>query len=258
MNSRLVECKVLHHRLIPRLHKFWFKFFWFCIDLSEIDKIRIPFILERNRFGLFSFYDIDHLYGEKLEIQENIRKTLVKNGENRKISKIQLYTSLRILGYVFNPVSYYLIDLIDGEQVAIIEICNTFKEIKPYFIASDNFSKKNNFSILTDKNFYISPFTPIESKMHFHVDLSPNKINIKIDVFEKGQKTLFTYLEGNDVALSKIYSFFFKYPLITLQIIFSIHWQALILFLKKIKYYKKDDDKHLQKGMVTWRQIQKL
>lgn len=258
MNSKLVECKVLHHRFIPRIHKFWFKFFWFCIDLRELESIRIPFILERNRFGIFSFWDIDHLYGEKLSIEENIKKTLLKNGETREIKSIRLYTSLRVLGYVFNPVSYYMIELSDGNQVAIIEICNTFKEIKPFFVASKNFTSKDQFTIHTDKNFYISPFTPISSKMLFKVNLAPNKININIDVFEKDQKTLLTYLEGSEVPLNKIYLFFFKYPLITLQVIFAIHWQALILFLKKVRYYKKTDDQHLQKGMVVWRQIQKL
>lgn len=256
MNSRLVKCKVLHSRLKPTKHKFWFNFFWFQIDLDEIKKIRIPFILEHNCFGLFSLYDIDHLYGEKLSLKENVLKFLRSNNEHRKVKSIQLLTSLRILGYVFNPVSYYFIEFEGGEQASIIEICNTFKEIKPYFVPSSLYTDKCKYRIETEKNFYISPFSSLDTMMDFKVQYQ-DKINVNIDVKDGSDLLLFTRLEGEPVSLKNLYWFFFRYPLVTLQVTFFIHFHALILFLKKVKFHRKIENQHLQQGMTPWRQIQK-
>ena len=50
-----------------------------------------------------------------------------------------LLTNLRLLGYVFNPVSYFYCYGADGELAAIVaEVGNTFGERHPYLLTAGN------------------------------------------------------------------------------------------------------------------------
>ncbi len=48
-----------------------------------------------------------------------------------------LLTNLRLLGHVFNPVSYFYCYRADGELAAIVaEVSNTFGERHPYLLSA--------------------------------------------------------------------------------------------------------------------------
>lgn len=253
MSIELLQCKVLHSRIRPKKHQFWFRYFWFLIDLDDPARFRIPFILEYNRPGLFSLYDIDHSYGDNLPLKENLIQFIQQKGEKRGVKRIKLLTSLRVLGYVFNPVSYYFIEFTNGEQASVIEICNTFKEIKPYYVAPKNYLTSSSYQFHTDKNFYISPFSALDTKMDFKVQYQED-IDIKIDINDQNGLLLFTRMRGKKVPLNRIYWYFFRYPLVTLQATFFIHLHALVLWLKKVRYHKKNENLQQQQGMIPWRQ----
>jgi DUF1365 family protein len=70
-----------------------------------------------------------------------------------------------------------------------------------------------------------------------------------VDDYEAGHKFLLTSLTGTRTPLSdaRLVWFLIKYPFITLKVIGLIHWQALILYLKGIPYFKKLADPQLQR-----------
>jgi DUF1365 family protein len=76
-------------------------------------------------------------------------------------------------------------------------------------------------------------------------------IEIFIDDFIGDEIKVKTALTGKRKAMSegRLFAYLFRFPLLTLRIIFSIHWQALKLWLKGVKYTPKDDNQDLQQDI---------
>src|ERR1700744_2911775 len=140
MNSCLYECNVMHHRLSPKEHHFRYRIFMFALDLDEIDEVarRVP-LFSRNGPNLYAFRDRDHLTlagRENATTRENIVEFLAQNGISFPgDGRITLVTLPRVLGYIFNPVSFYFChDATGAARCAVVEVGNTFGEMKPYLL----------------------------------------------------------------------------------------------------------------------------
>ena len=93
--------------------------------------------------------------------------------------------------------------------------------------------------------------------MTFRIKRSDEKINITIDDHNKdGDLEIKTIYQGEEEVWShlSILKNLFKFPFITLQIIISIHYHALRLYLKKIPYFKKSDESELQTNLFIWKE----
>lgn len=247
----------MHHRLAPKVHRFHYNVFMFYLDLDEIDSLseKLKF-MSRNRFNLFNFRDKDHLQlpKEKPDTSQNIRahitNYLASNGVAIGNGRIMVLTNLCTLGYQFNPVSFYYCYDEAGQIVcSIVEVCNTFLEMKPYFLGCETL-KDEEFKLNTTKFFYVSPFIDMDTNFDFDLHIPGEKLQVKIDDYDKDGNRFFTStLSGRRKPLkdATLLLYFLSFPFITLKIISLIHWQALKLWLKKIPYHKKGDDLPLQK-----------
>lgn len=242
---------VIHDRRIPKKYKFGFNFFWYYMDLDRLDELDSSSkLISYNRFNLFSLYDKDHFQKNGKTIKEKLIDYLRSNGVTKKVKSTYILTNLRFLGYVFNPVCYYYITTEDEQKYCVIEICNTYLERKAYFIDSKFFDGEK-FSIEVAKEFYISPFSPLDNTMKFVVTWPSENVKIDILDYQKDRKLeISTHLKAKSLVFSdlNLLKAAFLKPFATFQVIWAIHWHALILFLKKVPYFKKDDNKHLQRG----------
>ena len=257
VNSCLYKAKVMHHRLAPKIHRFHYEIFMFYLDLNEIDSFtkRLKF-MSRNRFNLFNFRDKDHLQlpRENPDTSKNIRQHITNYLESNGViignGRIMLLTNLCTLGYQFNPVSFYFCyNELDQPVCSIVEVCNTFMEMKPYFLGSKT-KAGDAFKLNTGKYFYVSPFIDMDTNFDFDLQIPGEKLQVRIDDFDKeGQRFFISTLSGNRKELndSTLLYYFFSFPLITLKVIGLIHWQAFKLWLKKIPFHKKNADLGLQK-----------
>ncbi|WP_259068917.1 DUF1365 domain-containing protein [Mucilaginibacter sp. X4EP1] len=257
VNSCLYKAKVMHHRLAPKVHSFHYNIFMFYLDLDEIDGLskRLKF-MSRNRFNLFNFRDKDHLQlpKENPDTSKNIRQHITDylkiNGVDIGTGRIMVLTNLCTMGYQFNPVSfYYCYDDQDKPVCSIVEVCNTFLEMKPYFLGADTL-KNDQFKLNTEKYFYVSPFIEMDTNFDFDLHIPGEKLQIKIDDYDKeGKRFFISTLNGKQKELKDLtlLIYFFSFPLITLKVIALIHWQALKLWLKKLPFHKKNDDLALQR-----------
>jgi len=255
MNSCLYRATVMHNRLQPKQHRFHYDVFMFYIDLDEIDMLRKRFLLlSHNRFNFFSFRDKEHLQlpAAHPEItrstKQHILEYLLQQGIDLGKGKIRLLTNLNVLGYNFNPVSfYYCFDEAGQPVCCVAEVSNTFREMKLYLLGPGNLAD-NQFHLNTPKYFYVSPFIAHDAYFDFNLAIPGDKLAIRIDDYQNGERFFLSTLTGKKKALTnrRLFLYAFRFPLITLRIMYLIHWHALLLWLKKISYSPKAANQHLQ------------
>ncbi|MFM8363750.1 MAG: DUF1365 family protein, partial [Verrucomicrobiota bacterium] len=84
----------------------------------------------------------------------------------------------------------------------------------------------------------------------FRFDLPGERLRVLIDDWRGDEQVLLSSLAGERVALDSwnLARLTAKYPLVTLKVIFLIHWEALRLWWKKIPFRYKEAEPHLQQG----------
>lgn len=250
----------MHNRLAPKPHRFHYNVFMFYIDLDEIEMLRNKlFLFSHNHFNFFSFKDNEHLQlpidkpDTSKPTKQHIIEYLKQNGVNFTDGKIMLLTNLNVLGYNFNPVSFYFcFDEKDQPLCCISEISNTFREMKPFFLGKDQL-KDNVFHLNTTKYFYVSPFIDHDTNFDFNLGIPGEKLNIKIDDYKDEKRFFISTLTGTKKPLNNLNLLWYsiRFPFITLKIISLIHWNAMLLWMKKIHYHKKASYPELQKDVFN-------
>lgn len=258
LNSCLYKAQVMHNRLEPKQHHFHYKVFMFFIDLDELPLLRKRFFLfSHNRFNAFSFRDKEHLQlplenpdGTK-SCKEHILAFLKQNELSFVNPRIMLLTNLNVLGYNFNPVSfYYVFNGNDEVECVVAEVSNTFGEMKPYLLGPQTKVDKG-FQFTTKKYFYVSPFIDHDASFDFKLQVPGEKLNIRIDDLKNDKRFFISTLIGEkrEITNLRLMGYTFRFPLLTLRIISLIHWNALRLWWKKIPYLKKSEHPNLQRGV---------
>lgn len=260
MDSCLYKATVMHHRFSPKRHRFNYKVFMFYVNLDELPMLEKRLTLfSLEKFNFFSFRRKEHLQflrGTKEQphsTRVQICAYLQDNGINIKDEKIMLLTNMNVLGYNFNPVSFYFIMNKTGEPVcSVAEVSNTYREMKPFLLTKDNLLQ-NVFALETKKYFYVSPFLDPADQFNFRLGVPGEKLNIKIDTIKGEEKVFISTLTGKKKTLTNKALLWYSvcFPLIPLRIMFLIHWNALLLWLKKIKYHPKAANPELQRNVYN-------
>lgn len=255
MNSCFYECDVFHRRLRPREHEFLYRIFYFYLDLAELEEAsqRLKFF-GINRPNLYSLQDRDHFqYGEGVRpIAQNVREFLDRSGCPLEAGgSIRMLCFPRVLGYVFNPVTIYFCFKADGApHASVVEVGNTFRELKPYLVPPAN-DGKCDFGTRAPKHYYVSPFSPVDLDFHFRFHLPDDHLRVFIDDHDAAGKVLVSTLTGKrrELTFANLIKFSVKFPLVTLRVIWLIHWQALRLWCRRIPFYRKEARTEDQRGV---------
>ena len=236
--------KVMHGRLFPKRNSFVYPIYYITTPLSQINKIPIA----TNCFSAISFYNKDHGTRDGNPLEPWARSILSDYGITECDGEIILICMPRIMGYVFNPVSFWLCyDNNAGLRAVLFEVHNTFGEQHTYLCAhEDHKAISPNDTLIAQKVFHVSPFLKREGHYTFCLKSENDSLSIAIDYFDNTKKKqLTTSLNGTLCPMDKksLNKAFWGYPLITLKAIFLIHWQALKLVCKGIRYIKKPAQK---------------
>lgn len=231
---------VMHARFFPKKNKFRYQIYYLSLPLSKLDEAPIAC----NRFAPLSFYDKDHGECDGSALEPWARNILNDHDIDRANGEITLICLPRVFGYVFNPVSFWLCHDLEGNLRAVIcEVHNTFGERHSYLCAYPDQRIIHEKCVLEGKKlFHVSPFLEREGHYTFRFDTRDDGFGAWIDFYDaKGHKKLITSLIGYTEAMNRktLRKAFWAYPLITLKAIILIHWQALKIIMKGIKYIPK-------------------
>jgi cyclopropane-fatty-acyl-phospholipid synthase len=170
MNSKLYTGIVEHERFQPASHRLVYKLYLYALDLAELETLdqRFP-LFGYNRLRPVSLYDRDYLGQQSVSIRRKVLEHVSAHISTDDVKQIILVTSPRLLGYVFNPASFYFCLSPSGRLLAAVtEVNNTFGE-KHVYVLSDNLQEKGAFParFQADKVFHVSPFNNMEGTYRF-------------------------------------------------------------------------------------------
>ena len=237
-SSALYAGGVVHQRLRPRRHRLQRRVFWLLLDLSEIDDLSQRLrLLSRNRWNLFSFFDRDHGDGSARPLRDQVERRLAAIGVDLAGGAVRLLTMPRVLGFVFNPISVYYCHRPDGRLAALsYEVTSTFGERRWYDLAVAPGDGDGLFRQTCAKTLYVSPFLDMEMRYRFRGGAPGERVGLTVGCDDAAGPMLTASLWGErqpltDRALARAA---LAFPLMTLNVVASIHWEALKLWLKGV------------------------
>ncbi len=198
-----------------------------------------PTLFSRNRGNLTSLHDADHGGSPKAGQGVAWVRQVLLNHDLPGQARIELLAQPRVLGHVFNPVSFWLCyDRQDALRVVIAEVSNTFGERHSYLChREDRAAIAREDTLAAQKIFHVSPFQPVAGGYQFRFDIRPDRIGIWID-YTAGAGGLIATLTGRRMPLTNraILAACLRRPFGSRRVLALIHWQALKLFFKGAGY----------------------
>jgi DUF1365 family protein len=220
-------------------------------------EVSTPKLFSFNRWNILSMRTKDH--GAK---DKNISwyKFITSELDKAKIPfkkdyTIDLIAHPRLLGYAFNPISYWLIRDADKNLRAVMcEVRNTFKQSHNYLLAhKDNSVIIKNDVISSKKNLFVSPFNKVEGYYEFTFTYGDYEFKSVINYFDETRQILNTYVGGrlSNMTSKSILKAVSSYPFMTIGVVAKIHWQAVKLYVKKVKQTLKFRPKKYKNNDTT-------
>ena len=238
MRSHLLEGIVRHRRVEPA-YDLEHGVFYVALDLDELDEVprQVP-LIGRNRWRPLTFRDGDHLDPPANNLREAVQAHLRTEGVDPLGWRITLVTNLRVLGYVFNPASFYLCRDARGDlRVVIVEVHNTHLERHLYTLRPEVGGA--NFRSSMAKAFYVSPFLDPVGGYDVRVRDERNRLRITINESKDGHLQLHTSLDLLRKRLSSrsVARMLLRYPFVTHRTIGLIHLHAWRLWRRGVRFF---------------------
>jgi DUF1365 family protein len=234
--------RVVHARLRPRRNAFSYGVFFLRFPVDAPERLRGP-LLSVDRFNLVSFHRRDHGARDGSDLSPWIRDLLAREGIATADGTVWLQTFPRVLGYVFNPVSFWLCHDREGRLRAVVcEVNNTFGEHHNYLLAHpDERPIEPGDTLTARKVFYVSPFCAVAGTYRFRFETAPAATRVRIDYEDVDGRLLLTSVSGAATPLSTkaLLGALAGHGWMTLGVIARIHWQALRLWLKGVPFFSK-------------------
>jgi DUF1365 family protein len=259
-HSALYRGELLHARhdsLARRV--FRYPLYVAALDLAELPALdRSLRLFSHRRWNLMSFDERDYAAtlspsarGGLDDLAAGLAALRAANGLPPPHAT-RLVTNLRVAGYVFNPVSFF-VDYDERGAItgAIAEVNNTYGGSLRYVLGPASRLPGERVGFRHVRELFVSPFLHGEATYDFYFDaaLDGDSLGVEMHVTRGTPvapgKRLFTArlagtrtpLTDRSLALTAL-----RYPLMTAQVIGLIHLEALKLRLRGVPYRRPDRD----------------
>jgi DUF1365 family protein len=238
-HSALYRGELLHarHDTFAR-RTFRYPVYVAAIDLDELLELdRGLRLFSYRRLNVFALDDRDYATGD---LRGGLADLLAGNGLASPHAT-RLVTNLRVAGYVFNPVSFFLnYDARGAISSVIAEVNNNYGGRHRYLLGPGQQIAPATFRHV--RELFVSPFLHGELTYEFAFDAPLDGAHLAIDMrvcdHRAGRRVFTARLSGARAPLSDrvLLGAAARYPLMTAQVIGLIHWQALKLRLRGVPY----------------------
>jgi len=229
---------VMHMRLLPKRHRFRYRVFSCLFDLDRMGAaMRDSWVWGR----ILRFDAKDHGPRDGSDLRPWVTRMLADH-DLPAPARVELLCFPRLWGIVFNPLSvYFCRDAQDAVYATLYEVKNTYGGQQVYVLPAQ--VQGGAIRQRQQKTFWVSPFIPMQQTYRFDVQPPGARLSLRIRQHGDDGDVLIATQTGHgqiatDRALLRAVA---THPLMTLKVIVAIHWQALRLALKGVRFLGTTD-----------------
>jgi len=228
------------------------------LDLGELPLLVGPSgLIADSRFASRSFLRSDHLFNNIQSLETEVRETVLQQSGTNPEGPIRLLTQLRYFGSYFSPLNlFYVYDEQDAHvEYIVAEVSNTpWKERHCYVLWEGNSTRElTEMRFSHPKQFHVSPFMEMDLEYRWRLTNPGTRLSLQLENFNASRRIFSAHMELKRRVLDsqQLRRMTFRYPLMSLQIIAAIYYQALKLWWKKCPVYPHPKKQFKQDSHVT-------
>lgn len=251
LRSALYRGTVRHRRRGPGPeHAFSYPIAYLYLDLAELDRVfEGRWLWSARRPAPARFRAADHLADERTgpgaaDLDRAVRDLVERASGRRPAGPVCVLTFPRILGFVFNPVSFFYCfgEGADGVEAVVAEVSNTPWNERHLYVLHGGIDRGRGgeHRYRFAKAFHVSPFLPMDLGYDWRFTEPGATIAVHMDVQQRG-RTIFEAtldLERREATGANLAAALRAHPLLPWRAVAAIYWQALRLRVKGAPFFE--------------------
>ena len=224
--SWLYEAEVGHQRREGLDDAFTHRLYLWLVDLDDLPRLPAPL----RPFARFRA--ADHIGHPDRTIRENLDAFLAARGMERP-ARVLMLAHARVLGWVFNPITLYWCRDADGALVAVVaEVHNTYGGRHHYLLDVSDDPEAGRARV--DKDFYVSPFFPVDGEYRMRVPEPGETLSATIVLRREGGTAFVATLRGRrrPATARTVLAAVLRHPAVTLRVSAAIRHRGIRLWAR--------------------------